>query len=213
MTSYTEAFSDKNILIGISGIIGAGKSTLTSQLAKELEYDEVKEPVVHNPYLDLFYGDMHKYAFPMQIYLLNERFRQHQSMVWGNKSAVQDRTIYEDVIFAKMLNESGHMSDLDFETYRATFRNMNNFLHRPDIFIYLDVEPEIAKERIAARGRECEKEIPLSYLAALKKGYEDWLKDIEGRIPVIRIDWNKFKNVNEVIDMIKPKIKRPLITF
>eukprot|EP00930_Biecheleria_cincta_P039945 TRINITY_DN27410_c0_g1_i1.p1 TRINITY_DN27410_c0_g1~~TRINITY_DN27410_c0_g1_i1.p1 ORF type:complete len:162 (+),score=21.83 TRINITY_DN27410_c0_g1_i1:50-487(+) len=71
-TSFGELF------IGISGLIGAGKSTLATALGKELGLPVYYEPVADNDYLADFYKDMHKYAFPMQIFLLNKRFRQQQ---------------------------------------------------------------------------------------------------------------------------------------
>lgn len=204
--NYTQAFSSHTHIIGISGIIGVGKSTLTKSLGVMLGFNVLNEPVETNEYLEKFYANMEKYAFPMQIYLLNYRFKQHQQMVWSNNSTIQDRTIYEDVIFAKMLYESNMMSELDFKTYVNTFQNMANFLHRPDIIIYLDVEPEIALQRINMRKRECEKDIPLDYLISLKKGYEEWLNDIDGRIKVIRIDWNVYKTAEEIALIIKEEI-------
>lgn len=224
--SYTDAFSGNHVSIGIAGIIGAGKSTLTNQLATLLDFTEFKEPVVTNPYLDLFYKDMKTHGFAMQVYLLNERFKHHQQMVWSDKSSVCDRTIYEDVIFAKMLYEAKLMSELDFNTYRSLFSNMANFLHRPDVIVYLDVTPEKALERIQKRGRECEKNLPVTYLTDLQKGYEDWLTDvggkkdektghhINGRIPVVRINWNEDdKPIDEIIETIKQHTKRSIITF
>ena len=103
--SYTATFGSPNKLIGISGIIGVGKSTLTESLGSMMGSDIVREPVETNEYLSKFYDDMNKYSFSMQVYLLNHRFRQHQQMVWADSNMIQDRTIYEDVIFAKMLKE------------------------------------------------------------------------------------------------------------
>tara|TARA_R110002074_G_scaffold339933_1_gene510449 strand:- start:306 stop:626 length:321 start_codon:yes stop_codon:yes gene_type:complete len=94
------------------------------------------------------------------------------------------------------------MDPLDFQTYVELFQNMSNFLHRPDIIIYLDVEPEVAIERIKQRGRECESGITLEYLIKLKAGYEDWLSDIEGRIPVLKLDWNTYQDTDKVYKMI-----------
>ena len=162
--SYTATFGSKNNIIGISGIIGAGKSTLAKNLGILLEYDILLEPVETNEYLEKFYGNISKYAFPMQIYLLSHRFKQHQKIVWSGKNVVQDRTIYEDVIFAKMLRESDMMEELDFKTYVDLFSNMTNFLHRPDLIIYLDVEPEEALRRINERSRDCESNLTLDYL-------------------------------------------------
>ncbi len=211
--SYADTFGGKQIIIGVAGIIGVGKTTLTRDLAARLGFDEVKEPVQDNPYLPLFYKDMKKFGFAMQVFLLNKRFKHHQASVWGTKSAVFDRSIYEDVIFAKMLHEGGNMSDLDFETYCELFSNMTNFLHRPDVIIYLDASPEIALTRIKERGRECEQGLPLEYLKDLRAGYEDWISDVEGRIPVVRIDWTTYKSVDEVIELARSKMKRHLVTF
>jgi len=206
--SYSEVFGPKNINIGISGIIGVGKSTLTEELSRELNAEALYEPVETNLYLEKFYEDIPKYSFPMQVYLLNHRFMQHQQMAWSNKDTIQDRTIYEDVIFAKMLRESGDMDELDFNTYCDLYRNMSNFLHRPDLIVYLDVTPEKALERITHRSRDCEVNIPLEYLKNLQNGYEEWLRDIHPRIPVLRIDWNEFKSTEYVINEIRNVIKQ-----
>ena len=151
----------------------------------------------------------------MQVYLLNHRFRQHQQMVWSDKSMVQDRTIYEDVIFAKMLHDGGLMEDLDFSTYIQLFNNMTNFLHRPDLIIYLDVEPSEALRRVKKRSRSCETGLTLDYLVKLKQGYEEWLKDVEGRIPVLRLDWNTYIEPAKVVILVKKAIasKRKGITL
>jgi len=201
--TYTEVFSSRNTLLGISGLIGGGKTTLTKELGKKLGCTTYFEPVEENIFLEGFYKDMKKYSFPMQMYLLNKRFEQHQKMVWAKENAIQDRTIYEDVIFAKMLYEGGYMEKDVFQTYRDTFENMTHFLHRPDMILYLDVEPEIALQRIKKRSRDCETTITLEYLQALQKGYEEWIQDIHPRIPVIRIDWNTFKDTEYIIEIIE----------
>ena len=91
------------LFIGIAGMIGAGKSTLATALGKHLDIDVYYEPVKDNEYLEDFYRDTARYSFATQIYLLNRRFQQHQEIIWKGRSAVQDRTIYEDSVFAKML--------------------------------------------------------------------------------------------------------------
>ena len=201
--SYTATFGSNNILIGVSGIIGVGKSTLTKSLGKILDCEVLHEPVESNEYLSKFYKNISKYSFPMQIYLLNHRFRQHQQMVWSSKNVVQDRTIYEDVIFAKMLHEDGLMESLDFQTYVGLFQNMSNFLHRPDLIIYLDVDPKEALRRVQERNRSCETSLKLDYLVKLKKGYEEWLKDVSSRIPILYLDWNKYQKTEVVATRVK----------
>ena len=204
--NYTQTFGPKNNIIGISGIIGVGKSTLTKKLGEELGYEIINEPVETNEYLNNFYQDMSKYSFPMQVYLLNHRFKQHQQMVWSDKSSIQDRTIYEDVIFAKMLKEAEMMEELDFKTYIDLFNNMSNFLHRPDLILYLDVEPEEALRRVNERSRGCESGLTLEYLQDLRKGYEEWLEDVKDRITVIRMDWNTYQDHKKIADIIRNKL-------
>ena len=210
MTSqtYSKTFELPNIMIGVSGIIGVGKSTLVKKLGAIFDCDTFFEPVKRNLYLEKFYKDIKKYSFPMQVYLLNHRFLQHQQMVWSRKSCIQDRTIYEDVIFAKMLKDDGLMDPLDFQTYVDLFQNMSNFLHRPDIIVYLDVEPEVALERIKQRARNCETGITLEYLIKLKAGYEDWLSDIQDRIPVLRLNWNSYQDTNKVYEIITEALSK-----
>ncbi len=72
-----------------------------------------------------------KYSFALQIFLLNKRFKQQQQIVWAGKGGVQDRTIYEDSVFAKMLRDSGKMDQRDYNTYIELFQNMSNFMKKP----------------------------------------------------------------------------------
>ena len=193
----------ENLFIGIAGMIGAGKSTLATALGEHLEIDVYYEPVKDNEYLADFYRETARYAFAMQIYLLNRRFQQHQEIIWRGRSAVQDRTIYEDAIFAKMLAEGGMMDRRDYNTYLELFRHMSNFMCRPNVIVYLDVPPELSKERIEARGRDIEGGITLDYLQALYDGYEEFVQDISRTTPVIRVDYQRFATAEEMATMIQ----------
>lgn len=179
------------IFIGISGIIGAGKTTFSDQLSQVIGVPMQKEQVETNPYLDKFYDDMKQYSFSMQVHLLNERFEQHQKIIWGSGGAIQDRTIYEDPIFAKMLFKKELMSSLDYATYMALFQNMLSFVRKPNLIVYLDVSVETAMERIRKRGRECELAITEEYLTDLKRHYDEWCVEASTNVPVIKICWNE----------------------
>ena len=192
----------ENLFIGIAGMIGAGKSTLATLLGKHLDIDVYFEPVEDNAYLADFYRDTKKYAFATQIYLLNRRFQQHQEIIWRGRSAVQDRTIYEDSIFAKMLATSGLMDERDYQTYLELFRHMSNFMCKPNVIVYLDVPPEISMERIRMRNRDIESGISLEYLTALYDGYEEFVEDIARLIPVIRVDYQRFATAEEMAEVI-----------
>ncbi|MEM9555792.1 MAG: deoxynucleoside kinase [Acidobacteriota bacterium] len=193
----------ENLFIGIAGMIGAGKSTLATALGEHLEIDVYYEPIEDNEYLEDFYRDTARYAFATQIYLLNRRFQQHQEIIWRGRSAVQDRTIYEDSIFAKMLATSGRMDERDYRTYQQLFRHMSNFMCKPNLIVYLDVSPERSLERIRGRGRSMENGITLEYLRALYDGYESFIVDISKMIPVIRVDYERFATADEMAEMIE----------
>ncbi len=191
------------IFIGIAGMIGAGKSTLATQLGQHLGIDVYYEPVEDNEYLEDFYRDTARYSFATQIYLLNRRFAQHQEIIWRGRSAVQDRTIYEDSVFAKMLARTGLMEERDYRTYVELFRNMSNLMCRPNVIVYLDVSPERSLERIHARARGVESGITLEYLTDLHAGYEDFIAHISKSIPVIRVDYDRFATAEEMARVIR----------
>lgn len=192
-----------NLFIGIAGMIGAGKSTLAKTLGEHLGIDVYYEPVADNEYLEDFYKDTAKYAFATQIYLLNRRFQQHQEIIWTGRSAVQDRTIYEDSIFAKMLVQIGLMDKRDYATYQQLFKHMSNFMCRPNVIVYLDVKPERSMQRIDARGRAAESGITMEYLEALYQGYREFINDISRYIPVIEIDYDRFHTAEEMAAVIE----------
>lgn len=192
-----------NIFIGIAGMIGAGKSTLAAALGQHLGIDVYYEPVADNEYLADFYRDTARYSFAMQVYLLNRRFQQHQEIIWRGRSAVQDRTIYEDSIFAKMLAETGLMDQRDYRTYVDLFKNMSNFMCKPSVIIFLDVSPEASAERIRMRNRDVEGGIQLDYLKALHDGYEEFVASISKVIPVIRVDYERFATAEAMARVIE----------
>ena len=192
-----------DLFIGIAGMIGAGKSTLATALGNHLGLPTYYEPVQDNAYLADFYKDTAKYAFATQIYLLNRRFQQHQEIIWRGGGGVQDRTIYEDAVFAKMLVQLGLMDERDFQTYLSLFRHMSNFMCRPSVIVYLDVSPERSMDRIQMRNRDVETGISLEYLQALYAEYEAFISDISRTVPVIRIDYDRFRSAEEMAAVIE----------
>lgn len=196
------------VFIGIAGLIGAGKTTLATSLGQHLGLPVHYEPVIDNEYLDDFYRDTARYSFAMQVYLLNRRFKQHQEIIWRGSGGVQDRTIYEDAIFARTLKEEGLMEPRDYETYVDLFKNLSNFMCRPNMIIYLDVSPETSLERIKERDRSCETVVSLSYLKRLYGNYEEFLEEISKLIPVLRVKWERFIKVEELADAITKEYER-----
>jgi deoxyadenosine/deoxycytidine kinase len=202
--------------IGIAGIIGVGKSTLTKKLAKALDFEAVQEDAFSNPYLPKFYQDMGSYVFRMQIWFLNHRVRQHRRLaakIHSGKSRgiVKDRTVWEDRVFAKMFNQgpSQLLSSIDYRTYLEIFDcMMGEDPSLPELLLYLDCKPETAFRRMRTRGRKSEKSaVDLNYLKALRKAYEMFLKEMEASgVEVLRLKWEKFMPISEVLRQVRGRL-------
>jgi deoxyadenosine/deoxycytidine kinase len=175
--------------VSVAGNIGVGKSMITTMIGEIFGWRMFFEPVINNPYLEDYYKDMKRWSFHLQVYFLSQRFEVQKLILDKPGSAVQDRTIYEDVeIFAPTLRRRGCMDTRDYENYREIFRNMVSFLQPPDLIIYLKCRPETALDRIRQRGRSCEAEIPLDFLRDLDAAYGDWIERAPALCPVRIID-------------------------
>ena len=193
----------QDFFIGIAGLIGAGKTTLATALGKHLDLPVYFEPVADNEYLADFYRDTAKYAFATQIYLLNRRFQQHQEIIWRGGGGVQDRTIYEDAVFAKTLVDQNLMEQRDYETYLSLFKHMSNFMCRPNVIVYLDLTVDNSMERIKQRNRGVESGISREYLTALRAEYESFISNISKTVPVIRVSWDEYRDAEEIAAVIE----------
>lgn len=198
--------------IAVAGNIGSGKTTLVEKLSKHYRWEVEYEVVEKNPYLADFYADMAQWAFHIQIYFLNSRFRQNQRIKKSGKNLIQDRTIYEDAwVFARNLNENGFLSDRDYQTYLDVYESMSDFIIPPDLLIYLKADIPKLVERIQSRGRAYETLIRLEYLRELNRLYESWINQYEeSRILTINSSHLNFdKNVEDfavVVDRIESEI-------
>ena len=198
--------------IAVTGNIGAGKTTLTTMLAKHYGWSAQYEDVDHNPYLDDFYQDMSKWSFALQMYFLGSRFRQVKEIRESGKNIIQDRTIYEDAhIFAENLNEMNLLSDRDYSNYTALFNLMKSFVSAPDLLIYLKADISTLTKQIAKRGREYEAGISIDYLMRLNKKYEAWINSYkEGKLLIIDVNDLDFVEREEYFGYILERIDAEL---
>ena len=198
--------------IAVTGNIGAGKTTLTTMLAKHYGWSAQYEDVDHNPYLDDFYQDMSKWSFALQMYFLGSRFRQVKEIRESGKNIIQDRTIYEDAhIFAENLNEMNLLSDRDYSNYTALFNLMKSFVSAPDLLIYLKADISTLTKQIAKRGREYEAGISIDYLMRLNNKYEAWINSYkEGKLLIIDVNDLDFVEREEDFGYILDRIDAEL---
>lgn len=101
-----------------------------------------------------------------------------------------------------MLYENGDMDERDYKTYVSLFQNMSNFMKKPNIIVHLDISPEESLNRIKMRSRDCETTISIEYLRALHNGYSSFIQDISKIIPVIKVNYEQFKTVDQMVEAI-----------
>lgn len=194
--------------VAVAGNIGAGKTSLCSLLSEEFGWQVNYESTDDNPYLEDFYENMERWSFNLQIYFLNNRYRQLLDIHRGNQTVIQDRSIYEDAyIFAPNLHQMGLMTKRDFENYFDLFRLMSSQVNAPDLLIYLQAEVPTLVRHIQKRGRDYEANMSLNYLGRLNERYDAWIKGYgEGNLLVIDVNQLDFidrpSDRRKVVDLV-----------
>jgi deoxyadenosine/deoxycytidine kinase len=198
--------------VAIAGNIGAGKTTLCSQLAKQFGWQVHYESTDDNPYLVDFYTDMRRWSFNLQIYFLHTRYNQIMQILNGDVTVIQDRTIYEDAnIFAPNLHDMGLMTGRDFNNYISLFNSMTAYIQPPDLLIYLKASIPTLVDHIQTRGREYEGSISIDYLKKLNERYENWINQYTfGRLLIISTDDLDFVNKQEDLGSIIQSVRTQL---
>ncbi|SEM75360.1 Deoxyadenosine/deoxycytidine kinase [Prevotella sp. ne3005] len=194
--------------IAIAGNIGSGKSTLTKLLAKHYGWEPRFEAVDHNPYLEDYYRDIHRWSFNLEVYFLKERFRDLIAISQTDHTIIQDRTIFEGVyVFMENNRAMGNLSDRDYQTYMELFEQMMSVVRLPDLMIYLRASVPYLVGNIQQRGRDYEQSMQLEYLQNLNERYDDFIyHKYKGRVMTVEKDQldfiNRPKDLAQVIDRI-----------
>jgi len=174
-------------LVLVAGNIGSGKTSLTERIGSRLGWRTAFESVSDNPYLPDFYLEMAKWSFHLQVFFLGHRAEQHLEMAEDPRSAIIDRSIYEDAfIFARALHDMGNISERDFHTYQKIYQMIVRTLPPPALLVFLNAPVEILVDRIKKRGRSIESGISPDYLQRLEIYYEEWLQSFD-LCPVLTI--------------------------
>ena len=196
-------------IITIAGTVGVGKSTMTKALADALQFKTSFEKVEENPYLESFYADFQRWSFHLQVYFLAERFKEQKRIFEYGGGFIQDRSIYEDTgIFARMHYDNGTMSEMDYETYTGLFEAMvmTPYFPHPDLLIYLEGTLDDVLGRIKTRGREMEKNTPISYWEEMYARYDDWINHFHA-CPILRLNISDYDLLQKE-DAIEPILEK-----
>lgn len=193
-------------IIAVAGNIGAGKSSLVDWLSRQFNMVPFFEPHDENPYLEDFYKDMHRWAFPSQLFFLVRRFQIHRKIAEHPSQdcpLVQDRTLYEDAeIFARHLHRQGYIDERDYRTYQSLYLTLKSELRPPDLMIYLRCPLRTLVKRIAGRGRDFEKAIPRAYLKKLETLYEEWFQGYD-LSPTLVIETDRVDYIEHLFDRLE----------
>ncbi len=161
--------------IAIEGNIGAGKTTFATQFAKDVNAKLVLERFEENPFLPKFYEDQKRYAFPLEMSFLADRYQQLTDDLSQydlfKTSVISDYFVFKSLIFSKVT-----LSDEEYALYRKIFNFMYKDLVKPDLYIYLYQNVERLLQNIKKRGRSYEQSITGDYLEQIHEGYMNFIK-------------------------------------
>jgi deoxyguanosine kinase len=197
--------------IAIEGNIGAGKTSLALKISEDFNALMVPERFADNPFLPKFYADQARYAFPLEMSFLADRYQQLTDDLsqtnLDNDFVVADYYIVKSLIFSKVT-----LSEDEYRLYHRLFDIMYKELPKPGLYIYLYQSTERLLQQIKKRGRDYEQDITAEYLDNISRGYLDFIKSAsELNVLVIDVTDKDFVNRQEdylwLLDQISLKSK------
>jgi 2-amino-4-hydroxy-6-hydroxymethyldihydropteridine diphosphokinase len=161
--------------IAIEGNIGAGKTTLATKIAEDCNAKLILERFADNPFLPKFYKDQNRYAFPLEMSFLADRYQQLSDDLAQfdlfKDFIVADYHIFKSQIFAKVT-----LQEDEFRLYKTMFDIMYKEMTKPDLYVYLYQNTDRLLANIKKRGRSYEQDIPTNYLEKINQGYLEYIK-------------------------------------
>lgn len=199
--------TEKYNYIAIEGNIGAGKTSLAKMMSDEFNTKTVLERFADNPFLPKFYEDNERYAFPLEMSFLADRYKQltddlAQFDLFKN-FIVSDYYIFKSLIFAQITLQKD-----EYKLYRKMFDLMYKEITKPDLYIYLYQNTERLLKNIKKRGRDYEQNIEADYLQKIHDGYINFIKTQPNlNILIIDVSDLDFVKNNEDYQFIINEIK------
>jgi deoxyadenosine/deoxycytidine kinase len=191
--------SPENRYIAIEGVIGAGKTSLSRMLARDLEARLNLEVVEENPFLARFYADPHRHAFATQIFFLLSRYRQQQALAQPDlfrQSVVADYLFAKDEIFAQ-----ANLPTDELTLYRQLYTLLNARLPKPDLVVYLQAPIDVLMARLRKRARDYERRITPEYIQRIAEAYKEFFFHYE-ETPLLVVNCSQLDFVASSDDMI-----------
>ncbi|MGM0391898.1 MAG: 2-amino-4-hydroxy-6-hydroxymethyldihydropteridine diphosphokinase [Bacteroidota bacterium] len=194
----TKAHSFQNCnYIAIEGNIGAGKTSLATMISQDFNAKLILERFKDNPFLPKFYEDQHRYAFPLEMSFLADRYQQLSDDLAQydlfTDFIVSDYDVFKSLIFAKIT-----LQEDEYSLYNKLFSIIYKELLKPDLYIYLYQNTDRLLENIKSRGRDYEQNIQPEYLMDINKSYLSYIKSQNDiNIKIIDISGKDFINNRE----------------
>lgn len=201
-------FSGINFL-AIEGNIGAGKTTLTQKIATDFNAKEILERFADNPFLPKFYEDPTRYAFPLEMSFLADRYSQLSDDL-SQFNLFSDFVIADYYIFKSLLFAQVTLEDDEIRLYRNVFDIMYKDTSKPNLYVYLYQDTERLLQNIAKRGRSYEQNIPADYLDKINSGYSEFIKSLpQENVLVIDVTEKDFvENQQDYLDILQEIAKK-----
>src|SRR5690554_4964255 len=196
--------------ISIEGNIGSGKTTLTQKMSADFNGQSILERFADNPFLPKFYEEPERYAFPLEMSFLADRYSQLNDDLAQydlfNEFAVADYYIYKSLIFAQITLDQDEAA-----LYRTVFEMMYKEIQKPDLYVYLYQKTDALLLNIQKRGRNYEKSISADYLNKISFGYNEFIKTLpKEKVLIIDVTNKDFvenhEDYLEVLQIINRKI-------
>lgn len=205
--------------IVIEGNIGTGKTSLATKIAEDFNTKLILERFADNPFLPLFYQEPKRYAFPLELSFLADRYQQLNDEL-KPVELFKQKTVADYVLSKSLIFAANTLKEDEYKLYQRLFHIMHPSLPKPDLLVYLHKNVSNLKKNIAHRGRSYEQNITDEYLLQLDQGYWNYFKQNPGlRILVIDTDEvdfianpNHFHKIVSLINhMYAPGIHRKFV--
>jgi deoxyguanosine kinase len=180
--------------IVIEGNIGTGKTSLATKISKEFDTRLILERFADNPFLPKFYESRQRYAFPLELSFLADRYQQLKDEI-TNQELFRQHTISDYILSKSLIFASITLKDDEFDLYQRLFQIINPHLPKPDLLVYLHKDVRNLKSNILKRGRDYEQNIEDAYLKQLEQGYWDFFKQ-QTSLRILVIDTNEVDFIN-----------------